>query len=379
MIRSLNDFARKHSFAGTFNKVGLYRDVLHFYNHECSLPFVYGISGLFGFSYYSIKNNFGATENSKQNDSLYPDFKLPPFYTSGDYFFGFNNALRATNVWCQRGAKIDKLEFFELIKTYINEGRPIAIDVEQTNWFKLSKLATISDEAHRSDFSNYENSLLNSTFKIGDYSIFCIGYDDQESTFQILDTHTSQAITISFEDLYVCTNQHDTFRPPANKWFVFYVPPELPEKRNMVSFSILNTINLMINPLKTDNSLFFGIKGLELFSAELKSTYNSFGKEDLDRLTSYLLYSSCSLNSIHDYNRLMFSEFLYEAAKLLNNKKLENVGKEYKNLSANWNEFFSILGSKDYSKENNRTNAFSILDKIIEKEKSTIYLLQESL
>lgn len=231
MVRSLHELALKHSFSGTLNKVGLYRDVLHFYNHECSLPFVYGISGLFGFSFFPLINNVGLDRNKELNNDLFPDYKLPPFYTSGNYFFGLNNALRATNVWCQRGAKTDKSEFIELLKAYISEGRPILIDVEQTKWFELSKMATITSNDYRLGFIDYEKYLLNSTYETGDYGIICIGYDDQKAIFQMLDTHTLQPISIGFDELFSCTNQHDTYCSPSNKWYVFYVPPELPEKK----------------------------------------------------------------------------------------------------------------------------------------------------
>lgn len=195
----------------------------------------------------------------------------------------------------------------------------------------------------------------------------------------MLDAHTMQAISIGFDELFSCTNQHDTFCPPANKWYVFYVPPELPEKKKMVSFSISNAVNLMTKPFKVGNSLFFGIKGLEYFSVELENTFKTIGSEDLNKTISYLLYSSCSLNFVYDYNRLVFSEFLIEAGRILDNSKLEEVSGVYVDLSASWNNFFSIISNKDSLNENTNSSTFSLLHEIVEKEKNAIQLLQKTI
>jgi hypothetical protein len=135
----------------------------------------------------------------------------------------------------------------------------------------------------------------------------------------------------------------------------------------------------MINPFKTDNSLLFGIKGLEAFSDELKNAYKSFCQEDLNKIGSYLLYSSSSLNFAHDYNRLVYSDFLLGAADVLKNKKIENTAELYRNLSNEWNEFFALINHSKNSQEIIKTNAFSILEKIVENEKKAIIALKESL
>jgi hypothetical protein len=378
MVRTIEKLSNIHSIAESLNKVGLYRDILHFYGHDYSLPFVYGISNLFGFTFYQSKINSPVNRNGL--DVLFPDYKLPDLYASGNYFFCLNNALRATNVWCQRGSKSNKAKFFNLLKTYISEGRPIHLVVEQFEWFSKTSLFDKDDNDLFYYYTNLCHLAANKGIKLGDYHILCIGFNDESQTVKILDYFTSEIIEIHIDCLYNCTSISEGYIAPANKWFVYYVPPELPEKKVMVRSALKYTINSAFSPFNANSKHSFGLKGLKNFSYYLRQALNMKLSDDLLKELSVVLISSSSINSMMDFNRMVFGEFLLESSEIIKNNILERLSSEFKAIALNWNQFFNLVYDKVLIGHKSMSSSeVEMIDTIFKKEKEALVLLQNSI
>lgn len=379
MIRILEKFQPLHLTSGPMNKVGLYRDILHYYGHDYSLPVVFGISGLWGFTFYSGKLS-DKDRYSDLSTDLFPDYHLPDGFVAGEYFLGLNNALRATNVWCQRGAKNNKPGFFELLKNYINEGRPVHIEVNRTQWINKIGLKKYvhAEWAHGLNWVHKTMSLAN--LESGDYHVICIGYNDEDSSLFFLDYYSSDSIEIGMDDLFDCTNFDNIYLSPANKWYVYYVPPELPDIRSTVSNSLKFMVNSMINPFKTDPKVEFGLRGLESFVTIVHDLSARQDVANIARIISHMLINSYSRNSLYDFNRTMFSEFLGESATILNKPELENIARRYAALAKDWDQLISSLKLKVLEPKGVLGEAeLNQINNIKDKEHEYIYALRDAI
>jgi hypothetical protein len=375
MIRILEKFQALHLTSGPMNKVGLYRDILHYYGHDYSLPLVFGISGLLGFTFHSGK--ISAKEgNTDQPTDLFPDYHLPDGFVAGEYFLGLNNALRATNVWCQRGTKNNKHDFFELLKTYINEGRPVHIEVNRTRWIDKIGLKKYV----RAEWALYLNWVHNTVslanLESGDYHIICIGYNDENFTLSFLDYYSSDSLEIHIDDLFDCTDFDNICLAPANKWYVYYVPLELPDIRSTVSASLKFMANSMINPFKTGSMVETGLRGLDSFVATIHDLFTDREVADIPRITSQILINSYSQNSLYDFNRMLFSEFLEESSTILNEPELENIAYRYAELARDWDRLIRPLKLKAFNQKECLSEAeINQINTIKNKEHDYVYSL----
>ncbi len=361
------------------NKVGLYRDILHFYGHDYSLPVVFGISGLWGFTFHA-GNIAGKKGHSGSSTDLFPDYHLPDGFVAGEYFLGLNNALRATNVWCQRGAKNNKPDFFELLKTYINEGRPVHIEVNRAQWIRKISLNQYVCPEWALGLNWIHRAISLANLESGDYHIICIGYNDENSTLFFLDYYSLDCIEISMDDLFDCSNFDNIYLSPANKWYVYYVPPELPDIRSTVSASLKFMVNSMTNPFRTVPKVEFGLKGLESLVAMVHGLSAKQDVAGIARITSHMLINSYSRNSLYDFNRTMFSDFLKESATILNKPDLENIAWQYAVLAKDWDRLIKSLKLNVLDQNESLNEAeLNQINNIKDKEHEYVYALRDTI
>jgi hypothetical protein len=158
------------------------------------------------------------------------------------------------------------------------------------------------------------------------------------------------------------------------------VPPELPEKKEMVKSALRYTANCAFHPFFTNDDHTFGLKGIEGFINQMKIILNTEMNYELKKKLSIILISSFSNGSLKDFNRNLFSEFLMESSVILKNQTLEKVSNNYQAIASDWNSFFTQLNNLVLT-ENNSTSSteLKLLDNIFESEKKAMELLQDSL
>ncbi len=181
----------------------------------------------------------------------------------------------------------------------------------------------------------------------GGHSVVLFGYDDDEACFYVSDRdHSTHPIRTPNgpigEDYHLVpyaqmekarSSNHRPF-PANNKYLEFDFSSYHGVTEECLITAILSVCDQMLNPPANLK----GVNGIAKFSKEIKK----WGKFDVDKRKRAGITNYFSINADGGTGggifRKMFGNFLLEAAPILQNASIEEIGRSFVNLSAKWDE-----------------------------------------
>jgi len=341
-----------------FCEIGSFRDILHFNGHDLSIPMVFGISGAMGFAY-------GPGYLARP---IAPDYYLPIYVITPFNPFPLRNTYRVTNVWTYGRRSIDSGKMWKTIVKYINEERPVLVEVEISNYFRLIGMPLAAQ----------------SFLYIGGHVVTVIGYDEENRRITVVESMLKNPVEVDMDQFIQVCSVFDSYVPPENEWTVHYVPPKLPPVEFMIYQGIRGLVHQMLHPYQFSPHHYFGFDGLKKFVTTFQDWPELMNKE--------LLMESLSLanNFVQQYRnggflRRLYAKFLLEAADMLRDDRLKNGADLYLDSMEKWNSLSNLISEslKDQTKgvfaRENRDCVHEILTEIFSAEERGIEYLNNTL
>ncbi|MCL6591053.1 MAG: BtrH N-terminal domain-containing protein [Firmicutes bacterium] len=344
----------------TLCEFGTFRDILHYYGHDLSIPMLFGISGAMGFGY-------GVGTKSRP---LAPDYYLPLYVVSPLTPFPIHNAYRVTNVWTIGKHSINHNKSLEYIKKFVDEDRPVMVEVEVTQYFSL-----LGFQAHI--FPNNQNCSLS----IGGHVVAVIGYDEEKGTVTLVESLLKNPVEISLANFMNICSVFDCFVPPENEWKVHIVPAKLPSLKEMVYQGIRHMVHQMLHPYRFSDYHYYGLEGVEKFSEEFLDWPELMRQEQLKQSLLIIYNFMEQMYPKGGFLRKLMVEFLGEVSNQYPNKGFEQAALLYEELQNLWREVSKLLlasindlRSGIFEKQN-LDHTKQLLQKILSAEKNAILYL----
>ncbi|MFX0052395.1 MAG: BtrH N-terminal domain-containing protein, partial [Candidatus Hermodarchaeota archaeon] len=182
-------------------------------------------------------------------------------------------------------------------------------------------------------------------FHFGQHAVVVCGYNPTNSTVLIADTQFPDIKEVALNDLEAARNSnYDRYMDPRNFIYEFDFPDKLPDLKEVIPSAIqLNGKNIQKkSKLMRIFGITSGIDAISKFSKSLASWSNLMAKELENR-------SRDTAGFISDYGtggglfRYLYARFLQEAAVILEDDLLKELGQSYKELGDRWEEISKKL------------------------------------
>jgi len=304
MNRQVKDFIHR---LGVHCESSALRDIFEFYGFRFSESMIFGLGSGLGFVYW----------HSKRGDKVL----LPTFpFVGGRARDLYKNLCSNLGVSVKVNKTSSKKRAYEALKDLISRDIPVMIHVDMPQL----KYLGLPEQAH-----------------FGAHTVVVAGLDEDKGIAYIADT--------SFEGLQTATlmeleeARSSTFKPfpPENRWLAF----EFPSKMTPIEDAIKNAINkttwsMLYPPIKN-----LGVKGISHFANEIVEWPKLFPPEnELFRQfyeVSYVMMEEDGTGG--GLFRYLYSRFLKEAGKLLNNKELADLGQRYNQIGQKWTTIAKLI------------------------------------
>lgn len=363
MKKQITGYEACHQTGEFLCEIGFFRDLLHFYGNPLSLPMCFGIASAMGFGY-------GAGYNTIP---IAPDYYLPFQMVTGFSPLNLQHAFKATNIWVEHGRPKDKNSAWKIVQKYINEGRPVVVEVEMSQYLPLLKLPMLNLSG---DTGNMDTELQ---MKIGGHIITVIGYNEEKNTATIIEAMLKKAVDVPIDRLMECRNVYDGYIAPENEWFVCYVPTVLPPIAQLIRYGIRHTVFNMMHPYTISANHYFGLKGIRQFTEEIER-WPVLLSQDTLKLSCYLAYNNSDrICRKGGFGRKLWALFLEEAAEILKISTLHEIALYYWELRALWSEIALLFAESIHNPSKgifkNSPAVKQLLNTIYLKEEKAIFCL----
>lgn len=337
-----------------FCELGGFRDILHYYGHELSVPMIFGISGAMSFAY-------GPGHLARP---LAPDYHLPVYIVTPFNPFPLLHAYRVTNVWTYSGRSINRDELWEVLKQRIDEGRPVMVEVEISSYFRLIGVPMpIMD-----------------SLSIGGHVVTVIGYDEERQKLTLVETMLKNGIEVDKEKFLETCSVFDSYIPPENEWTVHFVAKKLPPMKGMIKQGIKRMVHQMVHPYEFSTHHHFGLKGLKKFVSTFQN-WPSLMDAGLLKKSLVLFNNFVQQYRNSGFLRSLYADFLLEAEAYFGDKRLQTGAELYLDCQKKWNQVLNLLplSLKDQTKgvfadENQEFLGQALAEILTAEEKALDYL-----
>lgn len=343
-------------------EIGMFRDLLGFYGFEYSYAFCFGISGSMGFAY-------GSGDNTRL---LSPDYILPSYMASPimPLSFGMNNLCRATNVWSKSNRTTDKEKLRSVIKEYIDEGRPIVLEVEAMQYFDMLGVPSFTIESKGA-----------TKFAIGGHVVTLIGYDDEKATYTIVEAFIRTPVELKMDEFLTCCTAEGSYVAPEGEWNVFYVPQNKMPDDYLIFNGIRTMVNQMKYPYQFGKHYYFGFAALQCFLEELTQLPNILDPYKL-KISLLLFYNFERMEPTRGFFRKLYAEFLFESAEKISNHDLKLSAQHYQEIGNLWIQLAELILCMINNESDSGIRAYieskrRIFDEIILQEKEAVNNLEK--
>lgn len=294
------------------------QQIFHYFGCKLSEEMIFGLAAGLNFVYFEFK------------------FSPTPFIGGRTKLLEFDD-----NLVESLGVKIEtkktssiKKAYGELVKL-ISDGIPVMVYLDMA---ELSYLG------------------LPPGYHFGGHSIVVFGIDEENKVAYISD-RDKEGHKITLNDKEVPAGYHvipldelekarnSKFKPfpPENKWVTFDFKNIKKINNDMLQKAIQKNIHSMLNPPINN----FGLKGIRLFSQEIIKKWKKF---DLEKLKAAALNSFIMINKVGGTGggifRKMYGDFLIESSIIMEDKRVEEIGKDLKKIGSDWDrvadKFFDV-------------------------------------
>ncbi len=308
------------------------RDVFEFHGLNMSEAMIFGLGSGMGLGYGKL---------GREN----------PIIGGRQYKFE-DNLCNLLNIGLNKFTTSNKEEGWQQLKEMLENDLPATINVDMA-------------------YLPYQE--LPEDFHFGQHAIVVAGYNSENSTVLIADTHFPDLKEISLEDLTKARNSsYSRWMDPRNFIYEFTFPGEgeIPDFKDIIPIAIRKT-GENIQKKSRIMRIFRMTNGLEAISKFSQSL------ERLPSLTNSVLQERCNeiAGFISEYGtggglfRYLYSQFLQESAEMCNDNSLIELGDYYKKLGDKWEEVSQNVLKIPESSDQERNQVALIVVDILNKIK----------
>jgi hypothetical protein len=334
---------------------GIFRDILHYYDHELTENMVFGLMGGINFFY------------------TYPDVKLPDaapiYWIAGDPGVDPRDTFcRTIGIYQELNITDDADLGWEIVKSRIDHNQPIMIDVAFTDYYiSCLSIPKVVQVLHKTVVKRSPVDFI-----IGGQKAAVIGYDLDEDIAYLVDAMVPKINTIPLSILKRARNEQ-CYMPPRNEWSAYYVPQKLIPFENSLREAISFTVHNMINPSKFSMNIYTGLEGLQKFVEEFPN-WEDLTDEKTLRQSLYFMFTMMWYTG-RGFFRPFYSKFLKEASAILDEPDLIGIGDRYYELSQIWGRICRLIEPTIHKGKLN-TKLLPLLSEVLDKETEAIYQLK---
>lgn len=362
MRKELDNYIKIHKPA-FICQIGMFRDLLQYNGFNISYAMCFGISGSMGFAY-------GAGDKGKL---ISPDYVLPSYMASPimPLSIAIDNMCRASNVWAKNSRTSSKETLFKIIKEYINEGKPVVVEVESMEYFQMLGVPSFTVEKQGA-----------TKFAIGGHVVSVVGYDEENEELTIVEAFLKGPLKVNKDAFLSCCIVQNSFVAPEGEWSVYYVPSKIMPIEYMIYHGIRRMVHQLLYPYQINENYHFGIDGIKKFFEDILN-WSELMDEHNYIISLLLLYNFERMEHSKGLFRNLYAAFLREAGELLENNQLIKISSLYQALAVKWVEVANIvleMINSPYGPYTKKTDAcYELFDQILIQERQAALLLENVL
>lgn len=243
-----------------------------------------------------------------------------------------------------------KKRAYETLKELISKDIPVMIHVDMP----YLKYLDLPEEAH-----------------FGGHAVVIAGIDEKRGVVSIADTAFKTLQISTLKELEEARSSKAKPFPPENRWFTFEFPSELTPIDQAIKNAIHITANSMLNPPIKN----LGVKGIRYFASEIVGWLKEFPPKKFS-LGYEMAYTYIEENGTGGgCFRYLYSRFLNEAGKTLQDRQLRDLSSKYQNIGRKWTMVAKLIGN--VPKKENTGEIQNLLLEIADDEENVLKLLSK--
>lgn len=302
------------------------RDVFEYYGHKFSEDMIFGLGSGLNFVYWHMKR------------------AIPPIFVGGRSRDLVGNLCQTLGVGVEKKTTSSSRRAWETAKELIDNDVPVMLQVEMS----------------------YLDYWRGKVGPFGGHMVVLVGYDEEKGEAYVTDVDDERirkepkdALQItSLQSLAEARSSKLKPFPPKNAWFVFSFPQKLILLDEAIKTAIKRNVEVFLYPpIKT-----LGIRGVRHFAEQIVgwpgiisgSVYEPFhfkAEVPMLKLTLFLTYVFIEkAGTGGGMFRRIYSRFLSEASKILEDEVLEEASRFVMESADRWTEIANILLSASEAK-----------------------------
>lgn len=359
MVKNVSDYQGKSNFEyvidGFRHEPGVHctssalRDVFEFHGEKMSEAMIFGLGGGMTLAYLKIP-------------------KMEPFFGGRNKDF-VKDLCRTLSISLNEYKSKNEHEGWQRLKQHLDASTPSVINIDM-------------------GYLNYQKKDLPDDFHFGGHTIAVCGYDSQSQTVFVSDTHFSEILEVSYDELSNGRNSTiDKFMAPSNLIYELEFPSKIPELTTVVQ-DVLHRTGKYLTSRSGRMLRLIGIHSGTTAIEVLIKDLDRWLKLSNDKLKFRCLQQAGYIGT-KEYNygtggglfRYLFAEFLKETAQKLNDESLQHFATFYEKLGAKWEECAQLFAhlSEKFEKNDQETIAIKLKEslaeiQILEKEGAHLLL-----
>jgi len=321
--------------AGFVHRAGVHcestalRDIFEFFGFSFSEPMIFGLGSGLGFVYWRSKQMWFHSVGGRARDLD-------------------KNLCDNLGVTIKVHKTSSRVRAYESLRELISKDVPVMVHVDMP----YLKYLGLPEQAH-----------------FGAHSVVVSGVDEDRGLAYIADTMFQGLQTATLKELEEARSS--TFKPfpPENKWFTFEFPTKLTPVEDAIRKAIAKTTKSMLYPPIKN----LGVKGISYLASEIVKWPKLFPPEDelLKQIyeVNYIMMEEDGTGG--GLFRYLYSDFLKEAAELLGNKELLELGLRYNQIGQKWTTIAKLIRETP----RNPTNVHEVRKTLIEVAREETHVL----
>lgn len=181
-------------------------------------------------------------------------------------------------------------------------------------------------------------------FHFNGHNICVIGKDNETNEYRVIDTNTTQKVSVSYDDLVrVRFAKGGTYPLYGQMYWIESVPKDLPELSPIITKSIKKTCNNMIS--WPHLFPFIGAHGIIYLSNRLRTWEKDLGFKNAILNLAQLIRMMEEIGTGGAGFRFIYGAFLQESAEVTGIKELNDFSKRITKIGDSWRKF-SYIGAQ---------------------------------
>lgn len=306
-------------------------NVFEYHGFKFSEPMIFGLGSGLGFVYWKSK-------------------WMPFPFVGGRTKDFVQNLCSNLGITLKINKTASKKRAHETLKGLISEDIPVMIHVDMP----YLKYLGLPEEAH-----------------FGGHAVVIAGIDEKKGVVSVADTAFKTLQTSTLKELEEARSSKAKPFPPENKWLTFEFPSRLTPLDQAIRNAIHMTANSMLNPPIKN----LGVRGIRHFANEIVGWPKEFPPEkfSLGYEMTYIYIEEDGTGG--GCFRYLYSRFLNEAGKALQDRQLRDLSSKYQNIGEKWTRVAKLI--RNVPKKENTSEIQNLLLEIADDEENALKLLNK--